>query len=458
MRVHYIWENATRMISNRLLLWSVTVALAGLLFGFDTVVISGADLALQALWPRGDFFHGMVVMASALWGTVAGAMLGNVPVDKLGRKKSLLWIGVFYAASAIGSALALDPWTFAFARFIGGVAIGVSTIAAPAFISEIAPPDQRGRLVATYQLNIVLGILLAFISNYFLSGTGPEDWRWMMGVEAFPAVLYTLLVIAIPESPRWLILRRRDQAGAAAILRRIRPGIDPAAEIADILAHQGSSASLPSIFSPRYRKALLLAFLIAFFNQFSGINAFLYYAPRIFQTAGLEAQTALLSSIGIGITNLVFTLLGLALIDRLGRKQLLLIGSVGYIFSLGMVATSFALGWGGMAVPAFLFLFIAAHAIGQGTVIWVFIAEIFPTPLRAQGQAFGSSVHWWLAAIIPALMPAAVNAIGPSGVFALFAGMMTLQLIWVLKSVPETKGRSLEELDRLLSKNAPTAL
>jgi sugar porter (SP) family MFS transporter len=428
----------------------VTVALAGFLFGFDTVVISGADLALQDLWPRGDFFHGTVVMASALWGTVLGAMLGNIPVDRLGRKQSLLWIGILYTVSAIGSALAHDPWVFAAARFIGGVAIGVSTIAAPAFISEIAPAGQRGRLVATYQLNIVLGILIAFVSNYLLSGTGTNAWRWMMGVEAFPAIAYTLLVLGIPESPRWLLIRKGDEETATAILRRIRPDADPMQEIAGIRADHAASASTDSIFSPAYRRALLLAFFIAFFNQFSGINAFLYYAPRIFREAGLEAQTALLSSVGIGVTNLIFTVVGMALIDRLGRRQLLYIGSVGYIFSLSMVAVAFAAGWTGMAVPGFLFLFIAAHAIGQGTVIWVFIAEIFPNHLRAQGQAFGSSVHWVLAAAIPSLMPVAVSALGAATVFASFAFMMVLQLVWVWRSVPETKGMSLEQLDRLL--------
>ena len=440
------------MQPSRLIYWSITVALAGFLFGFDTVVISGADLALQDRWPRGDFFHGTVVMAAALWGTVLGALFGNIPVDRLGRKQSLIWIGILYTVSAVGSALANDPWVFAAARFIGGVAIGVSTIAAPAFIAEIAPAGQRGRLVAAYQLNIVLGILIAFVSNYLLGGTGPDAWRWMMGVEAIPAIAYTLLVLGIPESPRWLLLRRGDELTATAILRRIRPKEDPAVEIAAIRSDLATARPSDSIYSPVYRRALLLAFFIAFFNQFSGINAFLYYAPRIFREAGLEAQTALLSSVGIGVTNLLFTVLGMSLIDRLGRRQLLYIGSVGYIVSLSMVAVAFAAGWTGMAVPGFLFLFIAAHAIGQGTVIWVFIAEIFPNHLRAQGQAFGSSVHWVLAAAIPSLMPVAVTALGPATVFALFAFMMVLQLIWVWRSVPETKGMTLEQLDQRLRK------
>jgi len=437
---------------NKVLGWSVTVALAGLLFGFDTVVISGADLSLQALWPRSDLFHGVVVMASALWGTVAGAMLGNIPVDRLGRRRSLIWIGIFYFVSAIGSAMARDPWFFAAARFLGGLAIGVSTIAAPAFIAEIAPPNLRGRLGAMYQFNIVLGILLAFVSNYLISGIGDQAWRWMLGVEAIPALAYSLMVLGIPESPRWLIVRKGDRASAAKVITQIQPDADVAGEIDRIEKDLAAAGTSDSIFSPRYRFPLMLAFLVAFFNQFSGINAFLYYAPRIFREAGLESGTALLSSIGIGVTNLVFTLVGLSLIDRLGRRQLLYIGSAGYIVSLTMVGIAFTAGWTGMAVPGFLFLFIAAHAIGQGTVIWVFIAEIFPNHLRAQGQAFGSSVHWVLAAAIPSLMPAVVNAIGPAPVFYVFAFMMVLHLLWVWRMVPETTGLSLEELDQRLAR------
>lgn len=440
------------MNHRKIFYWSITVALAGFLFGFDTVVISGADLSLQELWQRGELFHGFVVMASALWGTVVGALLGGIPTDKWGRKKTLFWIGIFYFVSAVGSALANDPWVFAIFRFIGGLAVGASTIAAPAYISEIAPASNRGRLVALYQFNIVFGILVAFLSNFLLKDFGAEPWRWMIGAEALPAFLYTLMVLTVPESPRWLLVKKQDRKAAAETLRLIDPDVDPAIEMQRIEADHGEADKTETIFSPKYRKPLMLAFFIAFFNQFSGINAFLYYAPRIFQDAGLDESSALLSSVGIGIANLLFTLIGLTLIDKLGRKQLMYIGSIGYIISLSMVAASFGMGWTGMAVPVFLFLFIASHAIGQGAVIWVFIAEIFPNHLRASGQAFGSSVHWWLAALIPALMPVTTKTIGNATVFGFFAAMMVLQLLWVWRKMPETKGVSLEDLEKQLTK------
>ncbi len=439
------------MSNSKIIFWSVTVALAGFLFGFDTVVISGAEPTLKELWPHGKLFHGVVIMASALWGTVVGAMFGGLPNNALGRKKTLFWIGIFYFVSAVGSALAGGPWVFAIFRFLGGLAVGASTIAAPAYISEIAPASNRGKLVALYQFNIVFGILIAFLSNYLLNDFGgANDWRWMIGAEALPAFLYTIMVLTVPESPRWLLLHRNDRASAIATLRQVDANMDAEAEVGRILADHAASDKTESIFMEKYRKPLMLAFFIAFFNQFSGINAFLYYAPTIFKAAGLEESTALLSSVGIGLTNLVFTFVGLALIDRFGRRQLLYIGSVGYIISLSLVALAFALGWSGMAVPGFLFLFIAAHAVGQGAVIWVFIAEIFPNHLRASGQAFGSSVHWWLAAIIPALLPSAIDLIGISAVFGIFAGMMVLQLLWVWRKMPETKGVPLEELQERL--------
>ena len=440
------------MNHQKVLFWSITVALAGFLFGFDTVVISGADLALQEKWPRGELFHGFIIMASALWGTVVGAMFGSIPTEKIGRKKTLFWIGIFYFVSAVGSALADDPWMFAFFRFLGGLGVGASTIAAPAYISEIAPAKNRGKLVMLYQFNLVFGILVAFISNYLLRDAGEHAWRWMLGVEAFPAFFYTLMVLTVPESPRWLLVRKNDRRKAAEVLGVIDPTMDVAAEMDKISADRAGAAKGETIFLGKYRFPLMLAFLVAFFNQFSGINAFLYYAPRIFEAAGLEKSAALLSSTGIGITNLLFTGLGIFLIDRLGRRQLMYIGSVGYIVSLGMVALAFSLGWKGMAVPAFLFVFIAAHAIGQGSIIWVFIAEIFPNHLRADGQAFGSSVHWVLAAIIPASIPVLFSSIGPAPVFAIFTFMMVLQLLFTWRMMPETKGVSLEDLEKQLVK------
>lgn len=435
-------------MNNKILYWSITVALAGFLFGFDTVVISGAEQSLQALWDRGEAFHGFVIMASALWGTVIGAMFGGIPTDKLGRRTTLFWIGVLYTISAIGSAMANDPWIFAAFRFIGGLGVGASTIAAPAYITEIAPAEKRGRLVATYQFNIVFGILVAFLSNYLISKYVTADaWRWMIGVEAIPAAIYTLMIFTVPKSPRWLLVNQNNRAEAEKFIRQITPDGNVEAAIAAIEAEEATADNSENIFIRKYRFPLMLAFLIAFFNQFSGINALLYYSKRIFEAGGLDESSALLSSVGIGVVNLVFTLAGLALIDRLGRKLLMYIGSVGYIVSLAMVAVAFASGWTGMAIPIFLFIFIGAHAIGQGAVIWVFIAEIFPTHLRANGQAFGSSVHWVLAAIIPSMIPLLFAKIGESAVFGFFAFMMVLQLIFVWRMMPETKGKTLEEVN-----------
>lgn len=429
--------------------WSLVAAFAGLLFGFDTVVISGADKKLQSLWGSSDAFHGSVVMAMALWGTVAGALFGAFPTQRLGRKKTLLWVGVFYSVSAIGSALANDPFSFAIFRFIGGLGVGVSTIAAPAYISEIAPAKDRGRLVGLYQFSLVLGILLAFVSNYLLSGIGENAWRWMMGVEAFPAIFYTLLCFRIPRSPRWLI-----SSGLLDEAKTVFMQIDPEGSfdqlVNEINENSNKTSSEESIFDKKYRFPLKLAFLVAFFNQLSGINAFLYYAPRIFEEGGLGESTSLLSSIGIGVTNLIFTFVGISLIDKLGRRSLMYYGSFGYIISLSLVACAFFFEWGGLLIPVFLFLFIAAHAIGQGAIIWVYISEIFPNHLRNSGQSFGVSVHWVLAAIIPSFVPLLFASIGPGVVFSIFAIFMVIQLIFVHYMMPETRGISLEELSKKL--------
>ncbi|MEK9565662.1 MAG: sugar porter family MFS transporter [Flavobacteriaceae bacterium] len=431
--------------------WSFVAALAGLLFGFDTVVISGADKKLQTLWNSSDGFHGAVVMAMALWGTVAGAIFGGFPTQRYGRKQTLLGIGILYTLSAVGSALANDPITFAAFRFIGGLGVGISTIAAPAYISEIAPAKQRGRLVGLYQFSLVFGILLAFISNYLLSGIGENDWRWMMGVEAFPAFFYTLLCLGIPKSPRWLITKNRLEE-AEAIYQQIDPEGSFEALVSELNQDHSVENKNESIFQPKYRFPLQLAFLVAFFNQLSGINAFLYYAPRIFEEGGLGESTSLLSSIGIGITNLIFTFIGISLIDKLGRRQLMYIGSFGYIVSLTLVSCAFYFQWGGLLIPIFLFLFIAAHAIGQGAVIWVFISEIFPNHLRNAGQSFGTSVHWVLAAVIPSFVPLLFGSIGAAVVFLIFALFMVLQLVFVHYMMPETRGITLEKLSKTLIK------
>lgn len=436
---------------NKIFKLSLVAALAGFLFGFDTVVISGADQQLQALWNSSDGFHGLVVMGMALWGTVIGAIFGGFPTNQLGRKKTLLWIGILYTLSAVGSALANDPISFAVFRFIGGLGVGASTIAAPAYISEIAPAKDRGRLVGMYQFNIVFGILIAYLSNYLIAGNfGSNDWRWMMGAEALPAFIYTLMAVRIPLSPRWLVSKRRNDE-AEAILIDLGSDVHVNDLVSDHEKDQSKESQSETVLSKKYRFPLMLAILLAFFNQFSGINAFLYYAPRIFESAGLGQSTALLSSIGIGVTNLVFTLIGINLIDRLGRKTLMYWGSFGYIVSLALVACAFQFNWGGMAVPGFLFVFIAAHAIGQGTVIWVYISEVFPNHLRSQGQSWGVSTHWVLAAIIPSSVPFLFGTIGAAPVFGIFAFMMVLQLAFVRFMMPETKGVSLEELSKSLT-------
>ncbi|MFY0713635.1 sugar porter family MFS transporter [Seonamhaeicola sp. NFXS20] len=438
-------------MSKKILLWSITAALAGFLFGFDVVVISGADKKLQTLWGSSEAFHGIVVMGMALWGTVVGAIFGGFPTNKFGRKNTLIAIGILFAVSAIGSALANDPYVFAFARFIGGLGVGASTIAAPAYISEIAPAKDRGRLVAMYQFNIVFGIMVAYLSNYLLSDIGENAWRWMLGVEAIPAVLYIIFALGVPKSPRWLLSKGRVEE-AKKVLLIIDPNVDVNEQINEFNAHANKSDKSETIFIKKYRFPLILAFLIAFFNQFSGINAVLYYAPRIFESAGLGESSALLNSIGLGVTNLIFTLLGVFLIDKLGRKTLMYIGSIAYIVSLSLLSAAFFLEWTGILVPVFLFLFIGAHAVGQGAVIWVFISEIFPNHLRASGQAFGSSTHWVLAAVIPSLFPLLLKVAGGGYVFLIFAGMMVLQLLFVAFMMPETKGKTLEELEDVMLK------
>ena len=437
---------------NKLTKWSLTAALAGFLFGFDTVVISGADQKLQELWNSTDIFHGSVVMAMALWGTVVGAIFGGITTRKIGRKKTLLWIGIFYTLSAIGSALANDPFTFAAFRFLGGVGVGISGIAAPAYISEIAPAKNRGKLVGLYQFNLVTGILVAFLSNYLLSGLGENDWGYMMGIEALPAIIYTFLVLTIPKSPRWLYLNNQ-QKEAEKVIREAYSKKDADELIAEIIQDKESNINTESIFQKKYSFILMLAFLVAAFNQFSGINAFLYYAPRIFEAGGIGQSAALLNSVGIGLTNVIFTYIGINLIGKLGRRSLMYIGSIGYIISLTLISLSFILDWGGILLPIFLFLFIASHAIGQGAIIWVYISEIFPNHIRSYGQSFGVSTHWVLAAIIPSLIPFLFSWIGPGIVFGFFAFMMVLQLLFTHFIMPETKGVSLEDLSKKLIKN-----
>lgn len=530
--------------SPTLLVSSIVAALSGFLFGFDTVVISGAEQKIQKLWELSDTAHGLA-LSSALWGTVLGSLIGAWPTDRIGRKATLFWVGILYVVSAIWSGVATDVISFGIARFMGGVGIGVATIAAPLYITEISPPELRGRLTGMFQFNIVLGILVAFVSNSLLRGTSDVDWRWMLGIVAFPALAYTLLCLLIPESPRWLINLRSDRQAGIDVLRRVTPELLPAQleslanEIAEHVDGGATQHGAKTPFwSARMRTPILLAFLVAFFNQMSGINAILYFAPRILSMTGLGDSAAFLQTIGIGITNLIFTMLGLYLIDRIGRRQLLYVGSYGYIASLGLIALMFSMNErpfriateaiatrdayqqlvvatnelklpaaelkpletaaaktlanlnavlaasgreeaqsisanlpaeqiisqsnqlidkasdssvvSGRIVLWSIFAFIAAHAIGQGAVIWVLISEVFPNEHRAAGQSLGSATHWVLAALLTLAFPTIVTTFWPGIVFAFFCFMMFLQLIWVATMVPETKGKPLELLQQQL--------
>ncbi|MHC4152886.1 MAG: sugar porter family MFS transporter [Planctomycetota bacterium] len=528
-------------LNSFLLKSTIVAALGGFLFGFDTIVISGAEKAFQNLWQLGGFTHGLA-MSMALWGTVIGAVFGGIPASRYGRKKTLVTIGVLYFVSAVFSGIAPNVIFFMVARFIGGLGVGASTVAAPMFISEISPPGSRGKLSGMFQFNIVFGILIAFLSNFIIDKylAAPIAWRWMMGIEAIPALLYTVLSFTLPESPRWLITHAKEYEKGADIFRKINP--ESTEEEIEALVNEvretvSDEKKTARFWTMRLKVPILLAFLIALFNQFSGINIILYFAPRLLGLAGME--NALAASAALGLTNLIFTFVGLWLIDKLGRRSLLYIGSFGYILSLGICAIVFmttpvfktfssaenmistagnvqavknetryfsekdkekvandyaiskktlekatviesfqgdpvviaedadtdtviqiatsvkkqatdSLGLKSMLVLICLLAFIAAHAIGQGTVIWVFISEIFPNDHRAAGQALGSSTHWLCAAGLTFLFPIAIEFFEPGILFAFFCFMMVLQLVWVKTMVPETKGISLEKIQKKL--------
>lgn len=433
---------------------SIVAALAGFLFGFDTIVISGADRPIQNLWKMSDLFHGTFIMSMALWGTVIGALFGGIPCDRFGRRKTLFWIGALYLLSALGSALAPNPYFFSFARLIGGIGVGASSVAVPIYISEITPAHSRGKLVALYQFNIVFGILIAYISNYFIGVVFTEHaWRWMLGVESIPAAIYLLLVLGVPESPRWLVLKQGKIAEAKALLRQLNPKSDIETLILQIQHSVSKNVEATVFFSKRFRFPILLAFLLAFFNQLSGINFVLYYAPRIFEQAGVAAGDVLGASVSLGVVNLLFTLLGMYMIDRAGRKFLMYIGSFGYIVSLAGVSWSFLTGAEGAVVVIFVCAFIASHAVGQGAVIWVFISEIFPNVVRDYGMSLGSGTHWVFAAVITLLTPTVLTVFSGAQIFGFFSFMMVLQLLFVWKVMPETKNLTLEEMEVKLGVN-----
>lgn len=443
------------MQKHKIFIWAITSALGGFLFGFDVAVISGGEQNIQMMWGLSNIMIGQTV-AMALYGTIFGALFGGIPAQKFGRRLSLIWIAALFLVSAVGSALAPEVYTLMIARFIGGLSIGASSVVAPMYISEIAPAEKRGKLTALFQFNIVLGIMIAYFSNFLIGTEDVESWRWMLGVEVIPALLFLGLVFTIPESPRWLVVAKGRIEEAKAILNII----DPAKTESSLAAIQasdlnpGKTTPLREFFSKRFKFPIMLAFLFAFFNQLSGINAIIYFAPRIFESAGLGAEAALLSSVGVGVVNLIFTMLGLLLIDKYGRRFLMYICSFGYLISLSSISYAFfSESLSGNIIPILTFVFIASHAIGQGAVIWVFISEIFPNSVRSFGNSLGSSTHWIFAALIAGNFVYIESIFGGGPIFAFFAFMMLLQLLFVWKLMPETKNITLEEMEVKLGIN-----
>jgi sugar porter (SP) family MFS transporter len=453
-------------LSRTLVSSTLVAALGGLLFGFDTAVISGTTDDLQRvfhldqMWlgQSGGFWLGATV-AVALVGTVIGSLVVGRPADRVGRRATLMWMGVFYIVSAVGCGLAWDWASFNFFRFLGGLGVGGASVVCPMYIAEISPARLRGRLVAVQQFNIVLGILLAYLSNYLIArlDLGENTWRWMFGVEAIPAAAFLLLLFTVPRSPRWLVAQSRTDE-ARSVLAQL--GTDHGSVDEELGAIQQSldvehHILAEPLFQAKYRSPILLAVAIAMFNQLSGINALMYYAPDIFEMAGAGEDSALLQSVIVGVTNLVFTVLALSVIDWFGRRTLMLVGSVGYIVSLSATAWAYYTYGkdftpaGGRVVLVSLLVFIASHAFGQGAVIWVFISEIFPNRIRARGQALGSFTHWIMAAGISWSFPVFAEASG-AHVFAFYAVMMIMQLVWVIFWMPETKGVPLEEIQKRL--------
>lgn len=430
---------------HKVFLWSITVALGGLLFGIDTAVISGAEQEIQQLWNLNVFEHGLTV-SIALIGTVVGALFGGIPTDKLGRKKTLFWIALLYFVSALGAALAPEWYSFLFFRLIGGFGVGASSIAAPMYISEVAPATHRGKLVALFQANVVFGILVAYLSNYLLQDSGDNAWRWMLGMEVFPALFFLIAILYVPESPRWLITNRGLVAEAEAIFAVVSPETAKA-EVKAVLDEQAKSAGMKeeNLFSKKHRIPVTLAILFAVFNQVSGINAIIYYAPRIFEMTGAGTDSALLSTLGIGVVNFIFTMTAMFFIDRFGRKKLMYIGSIGLIITLALVSHAFYTNQFDY-VPIYLFVYIGFFAFSQGAVIWVFISEIFPNSVRAKGTSLGSFTHWFMASVIAFSFPYITVKLGGGNSFMIFAVMMVLQLLFVWRMMPETKGKSLEQL------------
>jgi len=431
----------------------------GLIFGFDTAVISGTTESLKRVFELDDGGLGFTV-TTALLGTILGALTAGKPADRYGRKTMLFVIGALYVVGALGSALTSSHLLFMLARFLGGVGVGAASVCAPIYTAEVAPPAVRGRLVGLVQFNIVLGILLAYLSNAIIRAILPEDvaWRWMFGVMAVPAVIFLGLLVGVPETPRWLMSRDRRQEAEVTSRRLCSTEEESRLQIEEIhesLQAQQDAASV-AFFTRPHAKVIMLAFMIAMFNQMSGINAILYYAPVVMEKAGASTSSAFLMSVGVGLMNLVATMAALTVIDKIGRRSLMLVGSIGYILSLGFLAgIMFAYdghydSTSSVLVLVGLLAFIASHAFGQGSVIWVFISEIFPNRIRGRGQSFGSLTHWVFAAITSWAFPPIVGALGGGVAFSVFGVFMVGQLVWVLKVMPETKGVPLEQMERKL--------
>jgi sugar porter (SP) family MFS transporter len=466
-------------INSFLLRSSLVAALGGLLFGFDTAVISGAEQALRDVFSEdyiqlanllgfgsGGFWHGFTC-ATAIIGTIIGAIIVGKPADKYGRRKMLFIIGLMYFVSAVGSGLAWSWISFSMFRVLGGLAVGGASVVAPMYIAELSPASTRGRFVAITQFNVIFGILLAYVSNYIVGSCelGVIEWRWMFGIEAFPALAFFFLLFSTPRSPRWLLTKGIEDE-ARGVLNRVGTDHDSVDdeinEIKASLDMDHHSLNEP-FFCKKYSKPIMLAVTIAAFNQLSGINAVLYYAPRIFKMAGFSE--GLLTSTAVGLSMLIFTMLALVVIDHFGRRNLMIVGSIGYIISLGAIAWAFyaygadfkAFVENGTPVPGIgskvvlwgIIAFVAAHGFGQGAVIWVYISEVFPNRVRARGQALGSFTHWFMAAVISWSFPIFAE-INVGHIFVFYAVCMVLQLLWSLFLMPETKNISLEAMEKKL--------
>ncbi len=433
----------------------IIASLAGILFGFDTAVIAGITRALREIFSLTPIALGAAV-SSALWGTLLGALAAGRPGDRYGSRDMLRLVGLLYLISALGSALAWNLYSFIACRFLAGIAIGASSVLAPVYLAEIAPAQRRGVLVGLFQLNIVIGILLAYASNFCVAQLiqGPDLWRYRLAVSALPAAIFFLLMFTIPHSPRWLAARARS-AEAEASLRRLGCA-DPRVALADFAISREPSGARGRVTWARHRRPILLAIGLACFNQFSGINAVLYYLGDIFAAAGFEAWSADLQSVAVGAANLLATLAGIALLDRAGRRTLILAGSIGTASALLGVAFIMAGAAPRTWLLPLLILFIASFAMSQGAVIWVYLSEIFPTAVRARGQAIGSATHWILNAAIAGAFPV-IAVHSKSAPFAFFAAMMLLQFVAALFFMPETRGVTLEGMQELMCAARPAA-